>query len=583
MKKGVPVSPGVVVARAHCVDDVLISHEPYTLDDTGLSEEISRFERACAVVVRELDDTISRVARQIGEEQANIFRGHRQLLRDPSLMSKVKARICEQRVDAGTALRATLDEYASLFQKIDDVYLQERLADLRDIVARVLVQLTHEAQQTPLAVKEPIILVAPEVLPSQAALIDRRWVAGLLTETGAATGHAAIIARALGIPAVSGVRGILREVKSGDLIALDGREGHVYINPGPEVEAAYRKLQREYTAACTQLFENRDLEAASPDGVKAELLANVSGLIDTQAAHRVGASGVGLYRTEYLFLTHHSIPEEEEQLAVYRSVIEAAPNHTVTIRTLDLGGDKHVPYLGTPREANPFMGFRSIRLSSAYPEFFQAQIRAILRAGEHGKVSLMFPMVSMLEEVIRIKKIVARARLALQRGGVRFAEELPIGIMIEVPAAALCIDELLEEVDFVSIGSNDLIQYLMAADRDNPQVAHLCEPFSPALLRLLARVIRACNEHGKPVTLCGEMAGWPRCYPVLFGLGLRRWSMSPSAIPPIKELVRRLPLPLAEEMAQRVLSMHTSGEIRGYLTRRVQEIWPNVSLLDMRR
>jgi phosphoenolpyruvate-protein kinase (PTS system EI component) len=228
------------------------------------------------------------------------------------------------------------------------------------------------------------------------------------------------------------------------------------------------------------------------------------------------------------------------------------------------------------------MGFRSIRLSSAYPEFFQAQIRAILRASCHGKVSIMFPMVSMLEEVLHIKKVLSRTRLALQRAGVSHGSDIPIGIMIEVPAAALCIDELLEEVDFVSIGSNDLIQYLMAADRDNPSVAHLCEPFSPALLRLLAKVIGACNERGKPVTLCGEMAGWPRCFLPLLGMGLRSASMTPSAVPTIKELTRRTPISVAQDVAKRVLGMHTTGEIRGFLTRRVHDVWPNVALLDMR-
>src|SRR5262245_3988059 len=325
MKKGVPVSPGVAVAHAHCVDDVLISHEPYTLDDAGLSAEIARFERACAAVLRELDDTIARVARQIGQEQANIFRAHRQLLRDPSLHHKVKARVCERRIDAGSALRETLDEYAGIFGKIVDSYLQERLADLRDVVGRVLVQLTREVHETTLDVKEPVILVAPEILPSQAALIERRWVAGILTETGAATGHAAILARAMGIPAVSGLRGILNDVKSGDVIALDGREGHVYLNPGPEVEAAYRKLQREYADAFGKLIENHNLEAVTPDGTRVELLANVSGPPDAASACRAGATGVGLYRTEYLFLTHPSIPDEEEQLAAYRAVIESAP------------------------------------------------------------------------------------------------------------------------------------------------------------------------------------------------------------------------------------------------------------------
>jgi phosphoenolpyruvate-protein phosphotransferase len=414
-------------------------------------------------------------------------------------------------------------------------------------------------------------------------MIDRRWVAGILTEAGSATGHAAILARALGIPAVSGLRGILREVKNGDLIALDGREGHVYLNPGSEVEAAYRKLQREYVDLCSQLVCNREQEPVSPDGIPIELLANVSGLADAQMAGRAGAIGVGLYRTEYLFLTHTSIPDEEEQLATYRAVIEASPNKRVTIRTLDLGGDKHVPYLGTRKETNPFMGFRSIRLSSAHPEFFAAQLRAILRAGQYGQVSMMFPMVSLLEEVQRIKKVLQRTRLSLLRAGVSFAENIPIGIMIEVPAAALCIDELLAEVDFVSIGSNDLVQYLMAADRDNPQVAHLCEPFSPALLRLMARVIEAANQHGKAVTLCGEMAGWPRCFLPLFGMGLRSLSMSPAAVPSIKEMIRRTPLARAVEITRRVLQMHTTGEIRGFLTRRVREIWPSVALVDIHR
>ncbi len=362
---------------------------------------------------------------------------------------------------------------------------------------------------------------------------------------------------------------------------MDGREGHVYLNPGPEVEAAYRKLQREYADFAGRLIENRDLEPVTADGIHLELLANVNGPADAATAGSAGATGVGLYRTEYLFLTHPSVPDEEEQLAAYRGVLEAAPNQQVTIRTLDLGGDKHVPYLGDRNEANPFMGFRSIRLSSAYPEFFQTQLRAILRAGRFGKVSLLFPMISTLEEVQRLKKIMDRTRLALQRAGTPFAEDIPLGIMLEVPAAALCIGALLEEVDFVSIGSNDLIQYLMAADRDNPHVAHLCEPFSPALMQLLNRVIHACNDRGKPVTLCGEMAGWPRCFLPLFGMGLRRLSMSPAFVPSIKEVVRHTTLEMAQAVAQRVLGMHTVGEIRGYLTRKVREAWPHVSLLDM--
>jgi phosphoenolpyruvate-protein phosphotransferase len=583
MKKGVPISPGVAVARAYCVDQGLAPHEALHLDDSALSGEVSRFDHACAAVARELDAIFARVGRQVGEEEAAIFRAHRQLLRDPGFTNKVKTAIRDRQVDAATALREVLDEYTALFGQIGDAYLRERVADLRDVVGRILVQLGREELGPSRAVREPVILVAPEILPSQALTFDRRLIAGILTETGGTAGHAAILARALGIPAVSGLRDLLAEVRTGDLIALDGREGHVYLNPGPEVEAAYRKLQREFVDVRDRLVANADLEAVTADGVRLDLLANVNGAADAALAGRVGATGVGLYRTEYLFLTHPSVPDEEEQLANYTAVIESAPNRTVTIRTLDLGGDKNVPYLGHRDEANPFMGFRSIRLSAAYPEFFQTQLRAILRAGRAGNVSLMFPMISSLEEVQRLKKTVQRTQAALRRAGVPFAEGMPLGIMLEVPAAALCIEELLREVDFVSIGSNDLIQYLMAADRDNPHVAHLCEPFNPALLRLLDRVIGVCNAHHKPVTLCGEMAGWPRCFLPLFGMGLRRLSMSPAFVPSIKEVVRHTTLETARETARRVLAMHTVGEIRGYLTRKVRDVWPHVSLIDMRR
>jgi phosphoenolpyruvate-protein phosphotransferase len=329
-----------------------------------------------------------------------------------------------------------------------------------------------------------------------------------------------------------------------------------------------------------RLIENRDQEPVTLDGIEVELLANVNSPADAAMAARAGASGVGLYRTEYLFLTHPTVPSEEEQLATYRAVLEAAPNHAVTIRTLDLGGDKQVPYLGSEHEMNPFMGWRSIRLSTAHPEFFQTQLRAILRAGVYGQVNLLFPMISTLEEVQRLKRLVARARTALQRQGIAHGEQIPIGIMLEVPAAALCIETLLEEVDFVSIGSNDLIQYVMAADRDNPKVAHLCEPFSPALLRLLHHIIKASNARGKPVTLCGEMAGRPRCFLPVFGMGLRSLSMSPAFVPSLKELIRRTTLPVAQQVAERVLQMKTFGEIRGYLTRKARMLWPNVRWLD---
>jgi phosphoenolpyruvate-protein phosphotransferase len=583
MMKGVPVSPGVAVARAYSVDQVLARREPQHLDAAALSDEVRRFDVACNAATAELDAIVNRVRRQVGEDEAAIFRAHRALLRDPNLITKVKSAILARHVDAATALHDVVEEYTKLLSQIPDQYLRERVSDVRDVAGRVLAQLSLGDGVQKFEAGEGVIIVAPEILPSQALAFERLQVAGILTETGGTTGHAAILARSLSIPAISGLRGLCKAVHTGDLLAMDGREGLVYHNPGAEVEAVYRKLQREYVDLRNRLIENRDQAATTVDGEAVELLANVNSPADAEMAANCGATGVGLYRTEYLFLTHPTVPDEEEQLATYRKVIEAAPNKTVTIRTLDLGGDKVVPYLGNAREANPFMGWRSIRLSSAYPEFFQTQLRAILRAGRHGKVSLMFPMISTLEEVQRLKRMVERTRATLKRQGVAHAEAMPFGIMVEVPAAALCVEALLPEVDFVSIGSNDLIQYLMAADRDNPKVAHLCEPFNPAVLKLLRHVIDACNKHGKEVTLCGEMAGRPRCFLPLFGMGLRRLSMSPGFVPSIKEMVRRTKSPQAAEVAARVVAMKTAGEVRGFLTRKARQVCPSVAFLDLRQ
>lgn len=587
MLRGVPVSPGVAVARARRLDEVAVRRAPGPLDAQALATETVRFEQACGAAADELDGIVERLRAQVGEEQAAIFRAHRQLLREPgretALVLKVKKAITQGRLDATAALQALLDEYTAMFAQIADPYLRERLTDIKDVVQRVQTHLAAKDMPCVENVTEPVILVAREILPSQAVMFECLPVAGIATEAGGATGHAAILARALGIPAVSGLPGLVARVGTGDLVVLDGREGVVLVQPGPEVEAAYRKMQREFVLLRERMFANAQQPALTADGQRLQLLANVNGLPDAQTAARVGADGVGLYRTEYLFLTHQSVPDEDEQCAAYRAVIAAAPQQTVTIRTLDLGGDKHVPFLGERSEANPFMGWRSIRLRSAYPELFQTQLRAILRAGQTGQVSVLFPMVSTLEEVRQLKQFVIDAKRQLLRAGVPHADDLPFGIMIEVPSAALCVDHLLDEVDFVSIGSNDLIQYVMAADRDNPKVAHLCEPFSPAIFCLLNRVIGACVDRGKPVTLCGEMAARPRCFAPLVGMGLRRFSMSPAFVPSIKELAHCLTLADARAMAKRVLELRTVDEIRDSLTESVRRLCPNVAFLDTTR
>jgi phosphoenolpyruvate-protein phosphotransferase len=580
MIRGVAISPGVAVARAFRVDDALSRHNPTILDAAVLSDEVARFEAACATVANDLDATVARVSTQVGESEADIFRAHRQLLRDPSFVSKVTHLILADKLDARTALTCAFAEYAELFNKIDDEYLRDRLADLRDVVQRIDSRLVAEGSVSSAVRNEPTVLVAQEILPSHAVMFDRLDVVGIVTETGGTTGHAAILARSMGIAVVSGVNGLMSLVHNGDLICLDGREGVVVINPGPEVEAAYRKFQREYFDLRDRLIENRDQQAVTKDDIKVEVLANVNNASDAATACRVGAAGVGLYRTEYLFLTHPSVPTEDEQFIAYKSVIETAPNKSVTIRTLDLGGDKMVSYFAHGREANPFMGWRSVRLTNDYPDFFRVQLQAILRAARYGKVQVMFPMVSTVEEVRHIKQLVRAARDELARRREAFDGEIPVGVMIEVPAAAVCVDDLLDESDFVSVGSNDLIQYLMAADRDNPKVAHLCEPFTPAIYRLLHRVIAACTRRNVPITVCGEMAGRPRCVLPLFAMGLRSFSMTPAFVPNVKQIIRLLDKRVAREILDLVLPMRTMLEVKTYLTQSVKQMCPDVALFD---
>jgi phosphotransferase system enzyme I (PtsI) len=587
MHKGIAVSPGVVVGIAYRLDSVFGSSEPQTLADPALvPDEIERFDRAVSLSTSELEAIVVKVAQQLGGSEADIFKSHLQIVNDQTLLAKVRSLIETQQLTALSALQLVLQSYAATFARIEHDYFRERMTDIRDVISRIGSHLTLQSPLLPAANpgeehgEGPVILVAHEILPSQAMSLGNLPIAGIVTETGGSTSHAAILSRSRGIPAVSGVVGITNDVRSGDLMVVDGRDGLVLVRPDREATAAYRKLQREFFDLKDRLVLNRDQPSRSADGSQIELLANINNLADTQAARKVGATGVGLFRTEYLFLTHQDVPDEEEQYQYYRQIIEDSPGRTVTIRTLDLGGDKTVPYLGRRSEANPFMGWRSIRLSFEHPRLFERQIRAILRAGRHGKVSMLFPMITTLEELRYVNKLVEETRRNLRREGVPFGEDVKTGVMVEVPAAAVCVDAILRETDFISIGSNDLIQYLVAADRDNPKVAHLCEPLSPAIFKVLQMVLDSCQRTGTPVTLCGEMAGQPRSVLALFGMGLRRFSMSPAFVPTIKALLSSVTTAQAERFAHQVLQLKTSEEIRAYLTARLHEISSALEVFD---
>ena len=582
MYKGIAVSPGVVVGTVYRVESVFGTSDPVPLQDAALvPAEIRLFDAAVDRAAYELDAIALKVDDQLGPAEAAIFRSHLEMVKDRSLHEKVRDLIQKRQLTAQSSLAMVLQEYAATFARIEHDYYRERLADIRDVITRIGSHLTsHNAEPPPTEGEEPIILVAHEILPSQAMSLGELNIGGIVTEIGGGTSHAAILSRSRGIPAVSGVTAITADVRTGDSIVVDGRDGLVIVRPDSETASAYRKLQREFFHLKDQLILNKDQPAVSADGIHVQLLANINNVADAEAAQLVGSTGVGLFRTEYLFISHHDVPDEEEQYQYYRNVIEAAPNQTVTIRTLDLGGDKTVPYIGQRSEANPFMGWRSIRLSFEHPRLFEQQIRAILRAGRFGKVQMLFPMITTLEELRYVNRLVEETKHNLRRERIPFGEDVKTGVMVEVPAAAVCIDALLRETDFISIGSNDLIQYLVAADRDNPKVAHLCEPLSPAIFKILQMVLEACHRTGTPVTICGEMAGQPRSVLALFGMGLRRFSMSPAFVPTIKALLASVTTTQAERFAHQVLQLKTSEEIRMYLNTRLREVSSALEVFD---
>ncbi len=585
MRRGIPVSPGVAVGTAYCINEIFVNPVRQHLGDSEVASELAKYEAARERAQNDLAAFESAAASPGGSGTAGIFAAQAAILRDPAFTKNVVNWI-EEKISAQAALLRLYEHYEGVFSRVQDEYLKERLADIRDVIHRINSHLEDPRQAVPEGLDGPLIVVADELLPSQVVGLEAMDVTGIVTQGGSQTSHAAIVARSRGIPAVSGVRDILRNVQNGDTIIVDGKEGRVVVNPDHETRTAYLKLQREFFDFKDHLAENRDQPAVTADGTPLELLANVNSVTDADAARAMGATGVGLFRTEYLYLMHPVVPGEEEQFQEYCNMIHSSPNHRVTIRTLDLGGDKTVPFVDRAyREANPFMGWRSIRLCFEHPDFFNIQLRAILRAADYarrvkGEVRMMFPMITTLEEIHRVQRMVAAVKRQLEQEGAPFAD-LPLGIMIEVPAAAITVSSMLPQVDFISIGSNDLVQYLMAADRDNPKVAHLCQPLAPAVLQLLTDVVRKGTEAGRAVTVCGEMAGQPRAFALLLGMGVRSFSMSPAFIPYIKEFARHVSLADARHMLEHALQLHTTVKVTHYLTDQLKRLCPDFTRLGV--
>ena len=583
MRRGIAVSPGVAIGTAYVIHEIYVDPDTKELADSEITAELAAYEVARDKSASELRALERKVLAQVGHDEASVFTVHQAILRDGAFTNKIRGWIVDDRMTAPAALHRLLGEYTALFAKTNDDYLQERLNDVRDVVVRLSSHLSDVLKPDHSSIDGPLIVIADELLPSQAVALGDIDVHGIVTQSGSQTSHAAIIARSRGIPAVSGVKRILRKVKTGDTIVVDGRHGIVEINPKIEALTAFRKLEREFFDLKDQLAANKDLPAKTADGVALALEGNINGVQDAEAAANMGASGVGLFRTEYLYLTHRDVPDEEEQFEVYRDIIANSPNNSVTIRTLDIGGDKTVAYLGNDHnEANPFMGWRSIRLSFEHPDFFNTQIRAIIRAANEfpeGKTRIMFPMVTTVEELRKLRAITRKAYATLESRG-QTCRPMPFGMMVEVPAAAVTIDTMLELVDFVSIGSNDLVQYLMAADRDNPKVSHLCQPLAPAVLIILKSVIDACNRRKIPVTVCGEMAGKPKAFILLLGMGLKTFSMSPAFVPSVKQLAQMISVAEAEEILEVVMKFKTTAQVSKYMARQLERLAPKLSILD---
>ncbi|MGH7905235.1 MAG: phosphoenolpyruvate--protein phosphotransferase, partial [Candidatus Binataceae bacterium] len=503
------------------------------------------------------------------EDDLRIFDGHRLILEDEEFIGRIRDSV-EHGYAAESALFRVIDELSSSMLNVADAYLRERANDFRDVGHRILRHLRQEGPKGPFA--HATVLIADELTLSQLTLVSHENLAAIALQSGGVTSHAAILARAFEIPTVVGVEHLMEAVTEGDDMVVDGNSGIVYINPSVEIEREYDKLHKRYDAFRRELMDPSREPITTRDGYRVQVLANVALLADLHLALRYGAEGIGLLRSEFSFLTYEDFPDENQQIALYGKMLEAAGNRPVTIRTLDIGADKYPPYLRVPREENPFLGWRSIRISLEMPGLFKVQLRAILRAAAHHQVKILFPMISSVEELRRARELLAEAQAELFREGLEHNPHIEVGIMIEVPSAVWLAPRLAREVDFFSIGTNDLIQYLLAADRNNPKVAHLYESLHPAVLSAIDEVVNVGRATNKDVCICGEMASDPLCTLLLVGMGLTQLSLSPLFIPVVRKLVRETDYQTARGIAHGTLEMGSSKEVKGYLVERYRDL-----------
>ena len=577
---GLSASPGFGRGRAFVLEPRMELSAITKKTATNPEREMERFRAAVERGIEHITVVKSRMSSLISKEEGAIFDVYRLILEDPAIIQGIEAQIRKEGYAAEYAVRVVFEKYLQSIAKLDDEYLRARTTDVRDAAQRLLENLSGVAGGS-LDVPDDAVLVAQDLSPADLSMLEGDKFKGIVLATGGVTSHASILAKSFEIPSVVAIEGLMESVHPGDLLIVDGNAGGLYVNPSQEVIREYDRLERDYAKLNRELEELKDLPAETLDGHRVALYANIGLLSDVAFADLHGAQGVGLYRTEIPFLAHRDFPSEEEQYLMYKRVVEGMAGKPVTIRTLDIGADKYPTYMrSVATEPNPFLGWRSIRISLEVAEIFKTQLRAILRVGDLGRVRLLVPMISGLEEIMKVKELLAEAKDELTHEGTHFDRHMEIGVMVEVPSAVQLAERFLREVDFLSIGTNDLIQYILAVDRSNRKVADLYEPLHPAVLAALKSTIDAGKRVGKRVGMCGEMASDPLCALLLLGMGLEEFSMGSLYIPVIKKTLRSISYQNAKSAAQLVLQMDTVGEIKRYLFEQMRELGM-VELLEM--
>ncbi|MCA0971666.1 phosphoenolpyruvate--protein phosphotransferase [Halobacillus litoralis] len=566
--QGIAASSGIAIAKVYPLEAPDLSYSKEKIEQP--EAEVKRLHEALDISKSELEKIKEHTKKSLGDEHAEIFSAHLLVLSDPELIQPIEDKIKSENVNAEAALDETADMFINMFKSMDNEYMRERAADIQDVTKRVMAHLLNVTFPDPALINEEVVIVADDLTPSDTAQLNKQYVKGFTTDIGGRTSHSAIMARSLEIPAVVGTKNITSQAEKDSMIIVDGINGDVIVNPTDEQVAEYKEKQDQFEQQKKEWAKLKDEPTVTSEGDHVELVANIGTPDDVEGIINNGGEGVGLYRTEFLYMGKSQLPTEEEQYDAYSSVLKQMGDQPVVVRTLDIGGDKELDYLELPDEMNPFLGYRAIRLCLERDDIFRVQLRALLRASVHGNLKIMFPMIATLEEFRQAKAILDEEREKLVSEGQEVSDKIEVGMMVEIPATAVIARQFAKEVDFFSIGTNDLIQYTMAADRMNERVSYLYQPYNPAILNLINNVIEAAHAEGKWAGMCGEMAGDEIAIPILLGLGLDEFSMSATSILPARTQIRTLSKKEMTSYKDEILSMGTAEEVVAFVKEKTQ-------------